>query len=148
MVLKPNKITTFIQYQSKQYYVPASCGFSQTNSWNTIEKKSTDSTDSVQNISILQKRGRQPNTYSLSFNRIPMIEGDDIWTLIADYEELVGKEVTLFYSGYPFRGLIITDGNFTIENDLITGASRLSVSYNLKESVVITPSRVREVRLI
>lgn len=148
MINMTNKITTFINYDNKQHYVPASCSFSQTHSWNTVNKRSTDSSNSVQNISILQKYGEQPNTYSLSFNFIPAVENKDVWQLITEYESLVGKNVDFYYSGYPFRGLVITDGNFTIENDLIHGANRISISYNLKESIVLTPIAPKEVRLI
>lgn len=130
---------TYITYDDTNYFIPSDCEFNHSNAWSTVEKRETDSTKTVQNVTVLQKRGQQPHMYTLTFNVYQKQSPDiPIWTFLSGYEELVGKTVDLTYLNMPFLGLLITDGTFAFTNDGIQGVTVLSVTYNFRESKVVT----------
>ena len=146
---KPDNITTYMvdQRDGEGYYMPADCAFTTSAAWDTIERRASDSTKTVQNIALLRRRGKQPATYQISFIvRSSFDTQDDIFDMLAQYESIVGHNVRLYYSNFDFGLCIISDGAFALSCDSISGVYALSVSYNLKESIVYTPGKVGDIR--
>lgn len=138
-LLRVNTIKTLIQHNDKQYYIPSSCSFTQTNAWTTVDKRSLDSNNKMQSISVLQRNGKTPCTYSLSFiidNKTPTYDTSykSIYDSLYDYESLVGENISFIYSGYIFNDLLITDGTFALQNDSILGMTSISITYNIREA--------------
>lgn len=140
-------MSTYIECKGERITIPASCSFSHSNAWNTIEKRSTDASGTVQNIVYMQKKGMQPNTYQISFVLTQSQVADEIYDVILRFETLIGQQVNLVYSNYHIQNLVVQDGSFTLDTDSITGLRTLSISMNLKESIVITQSTVEKVNV-
>lgn len=131
-------ITTYINYEGTAYYIPADCEFNHSNAWDTVEKRATDNTKTIHNVTVLRTRGRQPHMYTLTFNIYQRQQTTSIWNLLKGYEELVGKQVDLLYLNMPFLGLVITDGTFAFTNDGAQGVIALTITYNFRESTIVT----------
>lgn len=119
---------------NKVYPVPSDCSFSISNSWNTTNKRSIDCNKTPQDISILQKRGANPTTYSVSFVIYPNDFTDiSICDALSEYESVVGKEVSFIHAANQYVGLLITSGSFSLELDGIIGSVKLSVSFDMRD---------------
>lgn len=147
-MLKPNNIMTYLTFNNEIYYIPADCSFTRSSAWETVERRSTDSTRTAQAITLLKKYGYQPKTYQLTFNLFANLNEQNMFDLLSNYEMLVGKEVQLNYSNYPFGVMVITDGTFSLNVDGIRGIAVINVSYNLRESTVVTTSSAINVKTI
>lgn len=131
---------TYLKLNSEIYDLPADCSFTKASSWLTDERKSTDSSGTAQNITFLKRSGRQPQTFQIQFAFVAAHEDQNLFELLERYESLVGKQVELFYSGYPFGLCIVTDGSVALQVDYARGMAALTISYNLKETIIYTPT--------
>lgn len=148
MKLQPNVTTTYIRYNDGDYYIPSDCSFTRGCAWETIERRSTDSSNTAQAISLMYKYGYQPKTYQVSFNLYKHLTDEDLFDLLYVYESLVGKQVQFIYSNFPFGDMVITDGTFSLTTDGVAGIVALNISYNMRESTVVTTSSAVSVRTL
>lgn len=149
MLQPPTNITSkLILIPSQQeIYLPADCSFTTANAWDTVEKRASDATATIQNISVMTHSGRQPTTFQISFTTVSSINSTkrDIFDELMMYESVVGKSVRLIYANYDFGKCIVSDGTFAISNDGINGIYAINVSFNIKESSIYTPSKIKDI---
>lgn len=135
---KPKIWSSYIEYGTEQLYIPSDCEFNHSNAWETIEKRSTDNTKTIHNVTVLKQKGRQPNMYTVTFTLYQKNETESLWTLLRRYEDLVGKNVDLTYLNIPFLGLVVESGTFAFANDGIQGVIALTITLNLRESAIVS----------
>lgn len=141
MNIEPNKVTSYIvDSKGSAHVLPAHCAFTHSQAWDTKERRATDSTGTIQNITVMTRRGRQPATVQLSFVLTQAFLNDSIFNALAEYESLVGQNVELIYSNKSFGRCIVENGTFSMSTDYALGVTTLNVALNLKNSIVYTPS--------
>ena len=139
---------TYLLYNNEPYVVPGDASFTRSAAWETVERRSTDSTHTAQAITILRNHGRQPHTCQLSFTVSKATTDAALYDAIADYETLVGKEVRVVYSGAEFGQYVVADASISLVVDGAMGITRATIAYNLRESTVNTSQAVSNVRTL
>lgn len=128
-------MSTYIEYESERYALPSDCSLSIGNSCDTKERKMSDGSGTSYSLTTYHKA--QVNTYSLSFV-LTTAEYTDLMTELYNCEMLVGKTINFVYCNIPFKSMIVTDMSVSFGLDGVVGVTSLSISFNMKDNVVIT----------
>ena len=128
-------MTTQIKYKDKIYNIPSDCSLSVGNSCDTKTSRMSDGTKTSYAITTFRKP--QVNTYSLSFN-IVSSEYPDVLGKVYEFENLVGKNINFTYCSIPFGKLIIEGISVSFGLDGVNGIVSASLSFNMKDNIVIT----------
>lgn len=138
--MKPDIIRTYIELENGAIvYIPASASFTTSVAWETLERKSCDSSGTSQSITFLKKSGRRGRSFQIQFVLSQSEETQPLYDILSAYESVIGRTGNVYYSGIPYGRIIITDGSFTISNDGMRGIDRLSIALNCLETKVFTP---------
>lgn len=141
MGLIPAQITSYlIDAEDKSHYIPSTCSFTLGQAWETRERRATDSTKTVQNISVMLKRGKQPSTIQISFALSSALMDESIFDSLSEYEGLVGSNVEVIYGNSSYGRYIIENGSFSLSTDFAIGVTALNISFNMKKSIIYVPS--------
>ena len=128
-------MSSSFKYKDKEYLLPSDCSLSVGNTCDTREKRMSDGSGTSYSIATYAKP--QVNTYSLSF-AIASAEHPNMFEELYKWENLVGKAVDFTYCNIPFKSVIITDMNVSFGLDSIAGLKSLSLSFNLRDNIVLT----------
>ena len=128
-------MSSSFKYENKEYLLPSDCNLSVGNTCDTREHRMSDGSGTSYSIATYAKP--QVNTYSLSFV-LTSSEYPNMFDELYKWENLVGKVVDFTYCNIPFKSVIIADMNVAFGLDSTVGLTSLSLSFNLRDNVVLT----------
>lgn len=127
-------MSSYIRYKKELLLLPQDCSLSFGNSCETRESRSSDGTSRSYSITTFKKPAA--NTYTLGFTR-RAIEFPNLIDELYKWESLVGQTVEFSYCNIPFGQVIIESLNVSFGLDAINGIYSVSLSFNMKENIVI-----------
>lgn len=127
-------MSSYIRYKNELLVLPHDCKLSFGNSCETRESRSSDGTSKSYSITTFKKPAA--NTYTLGFDR-RISEYPNLIDELYKWESLVGQTVEFSYCNIPFGQVIIESLNVSFGLDAIVGIYSISLSFNMKENIVI-----------